>query len=48
MFVSLFSAVPIQTLYYESFMLWCFANNYTLFPIKDFFQSPYIIIYSFY
>ena len=29
MFFSLCSAVPIQT-FYESFMLWCFANEYTL------------------
>jgi sterol desaturase/sphingolipid hydroxylase (fatty acid hydroxylase superfamily) len=44
MFFSLCSAVPIQT-FYESFMLWCFANEYTLFPIKDFLESPFVIAY---
>ncbi len=43
-FWSLFSAVPIQT-FYESLMLWCFVNDYMLFPIKDWFSSPFIIIY---
>ncbi len=42
MFFSLFSAVPIQT-FYESLMLWCFVNDYMLFPIKDWFSSPYSI-----
>ena len=44
MFWSLCSAVPIQTLY-ESFMLWCFANDYMLFPIKDWLQNPLSSIY---
>ena len=44
MFWSLCSAVPIQTLY-ESLMLWCFANDYMLFPIKDWLQNPLSSIY---
>ena len=44
MFWSLFSAVPIQT-FYEVFMLWCFANDYMLFPIKDWLSNPLTSIY---
>ena len=44
MFFSLFSAVPIWSAY-ESLMLWCFANDYMLFPIKDWLASPYVAIY---
>jgi|TARA_B110000438_G_scaffold207743_1_gene199494 sterol desaturase/sphingolipid hydroxylase (fatty acid hydroxylase superfamily) len=39
MFWSLCSAVPIWTIY-ESFMLWSYANDYMLFPIKDWFSNP--------
>ena len=44
MFFSLFSAVPIWSAY-EVLMLWCFANDYMLFPIKDWLSSPFVLIY---
>ena len=39
MFWSLFSAAPIWTAY-EVFLMWGFANDYFLFPIKDWLANP--------
>ena len=39
MFWTLFSAAPIWTAY-EVFLMWGFANDYFLFPIKDWLANP--------
>ena len=46
MFWSLCSALPIWTAY-ECIMLWCYANDYMLFPIKEWLSNPIYFLFLF-